>query len=447
MNTTDWNFDFSSLQRWNNRETMHDIYDRFYEIPQNDVLCCLYSISEVRMGDYRGFLAILKGKDSPSVLVDIGSCMNFCDQFSVSEDGNLIFLMPHIYDPRYRIISPILIIDLQHERFSYLLTDNINPCYKIIQESDQVFTVEAAETQRGDERLMAIHGMKIRPDQLRWFDLCKLSSLPEMVTQGPRIGDRFKRMGAFVIDWNIVMLPATLSSALISPLVQQSNVPDWLIAFASIILIFGAFAAFVLRDVIFKGRSLGKRLFGLRIYDKTTLHEPNPRQRFKRNIFFFLYPIDGVMLLATGESIGDRGANTIVASEKPLRRYPRSCDAVPASNPKKCSRTALLITGIVLVCLLGFIGLIQGILNAQKNTPEYKIAYQYLITSNTFSQIGAEEDDVRLNQYSGSTRIAANGTTTKTARLSFIVHFKTYTVVCHQENGKWIVCEECTLFE
>ena len=181
MNTTDWNFDFSSLQRWNNRETTHDIYDRFYEIPQNDALCCLYSITEARMGDYRGFLAILKDKESPSVLVDIASGMNFCDNFSVSADGNLLFLMPHIYDPRYWIICPILIIDLQHERFSYLSTGNINPYYKIMQKSDQVFTVEASETQRGDQRLMAIHGMQILPEQLPWHDLDQLHSLPDLV--------------------------------------------------------------------------------------------------------------------------------------------------------------------------------------------------------------------------------------------------------------------------
>lgn len=447
MNTTDWHFNFSSLQRWKNRETLHDIYDRFYEIPQNDALCCLYSITEARMGDYNGFLAILKNKEAPSVLVDIGSGMNFCDNFAVSDDGNLIFLMPHIYDPRYWIISPILVIDLKANRFSYILTDNINPCYRIVQKSEGLFEVEAFESQRSDARLMTIHGMKIRPDQLPWYPLRDLSSLPEMVTQGPGIGDRFRRLAAFLIDWNLSMLPFGLAVPLCVGLGRQLGAPNGLLVFLSVALIVCAFASFVLRDVIFKGRSLGKRLLRLRIYDKYTLQEPGAGQRVKRNAFFFLYPIDGIVLLATGESLGDRLANTIVASSKPLRHSPQTKPAVSSADPKKNARIALLISGIALACLLGFIGLIQLTLNAQKNTPEYQVAYQYLLTSEAFARTGAQEADIRLNRYSASTRYAEDGTMTKTVQIGFIVHYRTYTVVCHQKDGQWIVCEECTVFD
>lgn len=447
MKTTDWNFDFSSLQRWDNRETFHDIYDRFYEIPQNDTLCCIYSITEARMGDYIGFLAILKGKESPSLLLDIAGGMNFCDNFSVSENGNLIFLMPHIYDERRWIICPILIIDLQKNRFSYLMTDNINPCYNIKQESDQVFTVEAFESQRGDERLMAIHGMKIRPDQLRWYALSKLHSLPDMVKKGSGMGDRFKRMFAFFIDWNITTLPFVFASMLNITIGQRIGAPGGLVALLGVLLILSAFAAFVLRDVIFKGRSLGKRIFGLRIYDKDTLQEPSPKQRIKRNAFFFLYTIDGIILLATGETIGDRLADTIVSSEKPVRRPQQVRRTVSAAVPKNHAKSTILITAIVLACLIGFMGLIQLILNSQKDTVEYQLAYSYLISSNAFQQMYAEESDVRLNQYSASTRSGENGSMTKTVRIGFIVNYKSFTVVCHQENGAWVVCDECTLFD
>ena len=55
MRTTDWNYDFSSLPCWKEREKLRDIYDEFYEVPQSDLLFCLYSIAERRMLDYRGF--------------------------------------------------------------------------------------------------------------------------------------------------------------------------------------------------------------------------------------------------------------------------------------------------------------------------------------------------------------------------------------------------------
>ena len=36
------------------------VYDKFYSLPQNDILCCIYSIAEVRMGWYTGFSNINK---------------------------------------------------------------------------------------------------------------------------------------------------------------------------------------------------------------------------------------------------------------------------------------------------------------------------------------------------------------------------------------------------
>ena len=62
MKTTDWNYDFHSLPHWDNREKLHYVCDEYYEIPQSDTLCCLYSICEAGMLDYLGFLAILKNK-------------------------------------------------------------------------------------------------------------------------------------------------------------------------------------------------------------------------------------------------------------------------------------------------------------------------------------------------------------------------------------------------
>ena len=69
---------------------------------------------------------------------------------------------------------------------------------------------------------------------------------------------------------------------------------------------------FVFRDVIFKGRSIGKRIFGLYVLDKNTNESASIKQRIIRNLFFFIYPIDGIILLATKESIGDKAVNTIV---------------------------------------------------------------------------------------------------------------------------------------
>lgn len=55
MTATDWKFDFESLPRWDNRERIPFVYDAFFDIPQNDALCCIYSIVEVSMCNPEGF--------------------------------------------------------------------------------------------------------------------------------------------------------------------------------------------------------------------------------------------------------------------------------------------------------------------------------------------------------------------------------------------------------
>ena len=112
----------------------------------------------------------------------------------------------------------------------------------------------------------------------------------------------------------------------------------------------------------------------------------------------------------------------------------------------KTLRIVILVIAIVLVLIVAFIGLIQVILNAQKDKEEYKLAYQYLVTSDAFAALDAEESEIRFNSYSANTSFS-NGTKTKNVTLGFTVNFRSFEVVCHQENDVWYVCEECTPFD
>ena len=123
---------------------------------------------------------------------------------------------------------------------------------------------------------------------------------------------RLKRMVAFIIDWYISVLPGLILFMFsMNQGVENENVSP-LIMIPCFIGIFGSFTLFVLRDYIFKGQSLGKKIFGLTILDKDTLSTPKNRQLILKNIFLFIYPIDGVILLATGESLGNRITDTVV---------------------------------------------------------------------------------------------------------------------------------------
>ena len=183
MKTTDWNYDFHSLPHWDNREKLHYVCDEYYEIPQSDTLCCLYSICEAGMLNYLGFLAILKNKKNPELVLNLYDQISFCVNFSASTDGNLVFLQPSIYDRlTNRCLRPVLILDLQNRRFSYIRTANYCPSYKVIQKKANVFVIEADELQlKNNRQLSALHGRKIRTRWLRWHKMDRLSELRQMI--------------------------------------------------------------------------------------------------------------------------------------------------------------------------------------------------------------------------------------------------------------------------
>ena len=180
--TTDWNYDFSSLPHWNNRDELWAVEDRFYEIPLSNTLCCLYSIYEVTMGNHLGFLALLQNKEEPRLL--LSSRINFSVNFSANSEGNLLFLQPHLHDrATNQSQCPILILDIEKNRFSYIRTANRCPGYRVIEKKKPLFVIEADEYQRkNNKELKALHGKKIRTNWLKWHDMQKLEALGEMIS-------------------------------------------------------------------------------------------------------------------------------------------------------------------------------------------------------------------------------------------------------------------------
>lgn len=123
---------------------------------------------------------------------------------------------------------------------------------------------------------------------------------------------RIKRIIAFLIDWNITLLPILLLYELsLSMGIENEKLLPLTMLF-SFILVFGGFTLVVLRDFIFNGKSLGKRIFGLIILDKNTMGIPKKRQLILKNIFLFIYPVECILLLATGETLGNKITDTVV---------------------------------------------------------------------------------------------------------------------------------------
>ena len=264
---------------------------------------------------------------------------------------------------------------------------------------------------------------------------------------------RFKRILAFILDWNITLFPFIFLLSFSAIFLQKQSSLNLFIILFDFLLILSAFAAFILRDVIFSGRSLGKRICGLYIYDKYSLQPTTVKQRFLRNIFLFIYFVDGIILLATGESLGDRVANTVVLSKQGFEPYKSAKEQLYSENTQPKSKkqrikTIVLICAIILACLLIFIGIVQIALHFTKDSEQYKAAYNYFTKSNSFKELDTDESKIRFNSYSSYSHISDDSNTVKTtAEITFTVKLKSYTVVCHNENDVWKVCDECTEFD
>ena len=100
---------------------------------------------------------------------------------------------------------------------------------------------------------------------------------------------RIKRMVAFVIDWNITLLPAIVLFELFLGIGTENKTLLPLFTLLCFVIVFGGFALFVARDHIFKGESLGKKIFKLTVLDKNTLSTPTKKQLILKNVFLFIY--------------------------------------------------------------------------------------------------------------------------------------------------------------
>ena len=126
---------------------------------------------------------------------------------------------------------------------------------------------------------------------------------------------RFKRCAAWFVDWMLSCFPCLLFTILFMPFFERPSLNSGLVLLF-VLFVLWIPISFIFRDVIWKGRSVGKRLFFLQVLDVRT-HEPaSAKQKVLRNLFLFLYPIDFFILLSSYRTIGDQIAHTIVVAEK-----------------------------------------------------------------------------------------------------------------------------------
>lgn len=252
--------------------------------------------------------------------------------------------------------------------------------------------------------------------------------------------NRMRRFFAFLIDFIILYLPCVLSTFIL----EISFLGSISILIASIAII-AFFVGLILRDYLFHGRSIGKRIFKLKVVDADTLSEPSGKQLIIKGLFLFLYLFDGLFLIASGKSLSERATCTIVLHEQ----------QVPCANPSAYSvhakasvKKRIIVAAATILCIfIPMFLIVSTALNAVKRQENYKIAHTYLKNSNAFAQTQAGESQITLTGYSSSTRIDSDHESAYTVvTFTFFVQGQQYQVICHRDGDLWYVCSDCTDF-
>lgn len=243
---------------------------------------------------------------------------------------------------------------------------------------------------------------------------------------------RLRRVFAFWIDILIGYVPIFLYL-----LILQIPLPNAISISLGTVIGTSFFVCFFLRDYLFHGRSLGKRICKLAVVDAHTYGEPSAKQLVLKNLCFFLLLFDGLFLLFSGKSLGERVTGTLVV-------YTPSASGKQVTLSKKrvkVAATAILVIAISMCLLVGIS------LSAVKKQPHYPLAYTYLVESDTFAQLQIEESVINLTGYASGMIVNENCENTSAVdAFTFFIQGRQYKVVCHQNGDIWYICEECTGF-
>lgn len=268
---------------------------------------------------------------------------------------------------------------------------------------------------------------------------------------------RIKRIVAFYLDWNLAGLPLiSFCVGVIWHCFLSENPEDSEIYIYATLMMIGMLlwhTGFILRDLICKGRSVGKRIMGLTVIDEKSGEAASKKQLAFRNIFFLfqLQEIDGIIMLVRGMSIGDSVARTLVVSKKQWEELKNSPIDYSMSEANACAKSKTdvkIIVGVLVALVLGavlFVGFIFGVIafsfNSMKESEQYAVAYSYLVESGILEENGLNEEDLKLKSYSIRTDLNSGK---GSAELGFRVGGSEVLVVCYKENEKWYVCEACS---
>ncbi len=247
----------------------------------------------------------------------------------------------------------------------------------------------------------------------------------------------FKRIIAFIIDTYLSAVPAQILSALLGKHI------DSIYGFFLLILIISIFTMLIFRDLIFGGRSIGKRIFGLTVIDNTTYLPATPSKLVIRNLFFPIYVIDGIILLCSGLTIGERVTHTMVIpiNDYRITSFAKAPVKISSEEKAKAIKTVVCVVLAIALLLGALVLYIFSQLEKLKDTEEYITAYEYFTNSETFTVLSS--DKINFTGYKQGI-VTCGDERQRYTVIAFVVNGENYGIVCHEKGDSWYVCQDCT---
>lgn len=149
MKIDGWEYDYKSLSGWDVHDKLPWCTDHMLSNPDSDTACLIYSIGEVRMGTEMGYLALLRDKSAPQLLLNVTSMMFPMQEPFYSKDGRYLVLKAQVYvEAEHRIDCPILFLNLAEKSLAKFRTRGNNYNYRIEELSPSRFIIRVDEYQK-----------------------------------------------------------------------------------------------------------------------------------------------------------------------------------------------------------------------------------------------------------------------------------------------------------
>ncbi len=147
---------------------------------------------------------------------------------------------------------------------------------------------------------------------------------------------KLKRIVAFAID----VFASSIVVYIITAILKICHI--WIIPYIMMMLLY----VLMLCKDCYNGQSIGRKIVGIQVFDSKTMKVASPFQCILRNCFYFIYPIEGLVMLCNslGLRIGDNVAHTQVAESNGGLKEVNYLKIVQA--------IALVLVAFVFLCIL-----------------------------------------------------------------------------------------------